>query len=66
MVPRSSNATPVPIPTLRRIQCTDAPMRTSMQATAGGAALTEGDLALQHLRSMLPTPGEKAALQVEP
>ena len=37
----------------------------SMQATAEGAALTEGDLALQHLRSMLPTPGEKAALQAE-
>lgn len=37
-----------------------------MQAsTAEGAALTEGDLALQHLRSMLPTPEEKAALQAE-
>ena len=37
----------------------------SMQATATaeGAALTEGDLALQHLRSMLPTPGEKAAAE---
>ena len=41
-------------------------MRISMQATTQGAALTEGDLALQHLRSMLPTPGEKAALQAEP
>ena len=68
VVPRSSNAVPVPIPTLRRIQCTDAPMRTPVQAmdTAEGAALTEGDLALQHLRSLLPTPGEQAALQAEP
>ena len=41
-----------------------APMQAA--ATAQGAALTEGDLALQHLRSMLPTPGEKAALQAEP
>ena len=41
-----------------------APMQVT--ATAQGAALTEGDLALQHLRSMLPTPGEKAALQAEP
>ena len=41
-----------------------APMQVT--ATAQGAALTEGDLALQHLRSMLPTPGEKAALQANP
>ena len=41
----------------------DANPYTDAEGGAGaegeGAALTEGDLALQHLRSMLPAPGER-------